>query len=209
MPGHGDSKDAFVNYTPANCASDLQDAYDYCMKHYDFDPARVAYLGWSMGGKVGPIFVDNNDEIDLVVYLNPAGDNGNNALITAKEAGLDWAKLEVPAAREGTVYNEFVAENSELKDAVMSFEYFKQVDESVSGDLTMKFAPKPDHKGLVIYGDRDCVINPTTYKWMVEESGLEYVCIPGMDHDLGLETDRPDFTNIVIDIAVSFINRFI
>ena len=87
--GCGESQDDFRNYTLNNSVSDLEDAYAYCMENYAFNPDEVGLVGWSMGGKVGPQFASNHDEISAMVLLNPAGDNGNTSLLTAAGAGLD------------------------------------------------------------------------------------------------------------------------
>ena len=206
QPGSGDSEDSFLNYTLENSVSDLQDAYDYCMEQYAFDPSRVGLVGWSMGGKVGAKFVSQNDNVSTLVLLNPAGDNGNTSLLTAAGAGLDWNALEA-GLKDGKVYNE-TASAFAGKDLYMSEDFFEQIDQSTTGDEVTAFMQRDGTHGLMIYGDQDSVINPDTYEWLIENSGISYVCIPGMDHDLGLESNRPDYTNIVIDSTVSYLYRF-
>lgn len=205
--GSGESKDDFLNYTLENSVSDLQDAYNYCMEEYSFDASRVGLVGWSMGGKVGPKFIAQNDNISTMVLLNPAGDNGNTSLLTAAGAGLDWKALEA-GLKDGKVFNE-TASGFAGRDLYMSAAFFEQVNASTTGDEVTAFMKKDGNHGLMIYGDVDSVINPETYTWLIENAGIEYVCVPGMDHDLGLESDRPDFTNIVIDTTVSYLNRFL
>ncbi len=207
QPGSGDSKDDFLNYTLNNSVSDLQDAYDYCMKNYSFDPTRVGLVGWSMGGKVGPKFVSQNDEIHTMVLLNPAGDNKNTALLTAAAAGLDYENLEA-GLTDGKVY---AAQASEFagRDLYLSEDFFKQIDNSTTGDEIISFMKKDNAHGLLIYGDKDSVINPKTYQWLIKHSGMDYLCVTGMDHDLGLESNRPDYTNTVIDTTVSYLYRFL
>lgn len=205
QPGSGESKDDFRNYTLENSVSDLQDAFDWCMEEYPFDAARVGLVGWSMGGKVGPKFAAQNEEISAMVLLNPAGDNGSNALLTAAGACLDWENLNAAAQAQGEVYNE-AASSVVGHDLYMSKDFFDQVNASTTGDEVTAFVQNGGH-GLLVYGDEDSVINPTTYTWLIENSGMEYVCVPGMDHDLGLESNRPDYTRIVLDTTVSYLYR--
>lgn len=207
QPGSGESEDDFRNYTLDNSVSDIQDAYDYCMKNYAFDPSRVGLVGWSMGGKVGPKFISQNDEINTMVLLNPAGDNGNTSLLTAAAAGLDWNSLE-DGLKDGDVYDKAASEFAG-RDIYLSDDFFEQVDQSKTGDEIKAFMNEDDTHGLLIYGDKDSVINPDTYQWMMKNTGMEYVCVTGMDHDLGLESDRPDYTNTVIDTTVSYLYRFL
>lgn len=204
--GCGDSKDDFRNYTMVNSVSDLQDAYDYCMANYSFDSTKVGLVGWSMGGKVGPLFVSKNSDISTMVLLNPAADNGNNSLLTAAEAGLDWEVLKAEVQAKGEVYNK-VASDSEGRDIIMSKAFFDQVDNSKTGDEITAFIQNGGH-GLMVYGDQDTIINPTTYQWVISRSGMEYYCVPGMDHVLGLR-DRPDITRIVLDATVSYLYRYL
>ena len=207
QPGSGESKDDFRNYTPDNCVSDLQDAYDHCMETYPFDAARVGLVGWSMGGKVGPQFAAQNSNIQTMVLLNPAADNGNSSLLTAAGAALDWKVLDAKAQKDGEVFNE-TASGFVGHDLYMSKAFFDQVNNSKTGDSLIAFTKAGGH-GLMVYGDKDSVINPVTYQWVIEKSGMEYLCVPGMDHDLGLESDRPDFTRIVLDAAVSYVYRYL
>lgn len=205
QPGSGESQDDFRNYTLENSVSDLQDAYDYCMKNFAFDAEKVGVVGWSMGGKVGPKFISQNSNISAMVLLNPAADNGNNSLLTASAAGLDWEVLEKTAFADGEVENETASEFAGRK-LVMSKAFFEQVDDSKTGDEIIRFL-KDGGSGWMIYGDKDSVINPTTYQWIDENTDMEVVCIPGMDHDLGLESGRPDFTRTVLDLTVSALYR--
>ena len=205
QPGSGESKDDFRNYTLENSVSDLQDAFDYCMDTYPFDESKVGLVGWSMGGKVGPKFISQNDCVSTLVLLNPAGDNGNNALLTAAAANLDWENLSAIAQENSEVLNEG-ASSFVGHDLYMSKAFFDQVNASVTGDEITAFI-EAGGNGLMIYGDKDNVINPTTYQWLVDNSGIEYVCIPGMDHDLGLESNRPDYTRIVLDMTTSYLYR--
>lgn len=207
QPGSGESKDDFRNYTPDNSVSDLQDAYDHCMQAYPFDSSRVGLIGWSMGGKVGPQFAAQNSNIKTMVLLNPAADNGNNSLLTAAGAALDWEALDAKAQADGEVFNEAASEFVG-HDLHMSKEFFDQVNNSKTGDELVAFIGAGGH-GLMVYGDKDSVINPTTYQWVIENSGMEYLCVPDMDHDLGLESDRPDYTRIVLDATVSYVYRYL
>jgi len=203
QPGSGESKDDFRNYTLNNSVSDIQDAFNYCMEKYPFDSERVGLVGWSMGGKVGPKFISQNSNISTMVLLNPAGDNGNTSLLTAAGAGLDWENLNKVAQAEGEVYNE-TASSFAGRKLVMSKEFFDQMNASVTGDEIISFINGGGH-GMMIYGDKDSVINPETYQWMTEFTGIESECIPEMDHDLGLESNRPDFTEKVLDMTVAFL----
>ncbi|WNX85151.1 alpha/beta fold hydrolase [Agathobaculum sp. NTUH-O15-33] len=207
QPGSGESGDDFRNYTLDNCVSDVQDAYDYCMETYDFDANRAAMIGWSMGGKVGPKFVSQNSNISTMVLLNPAADNGATSLLTAAGAALDWETLNAAAQANGEVFNE-TASGFVGRELTMSKAFFDQVNSSKTGDELTAFIQNGGH-GLMIYGDQDSVINPVTYQWVIEHSGMAYLCVPGMDHDLGLESDRPDYTRIVLDAAVSYTYRYL
>ena len=201
--GCGDSQDDFRNYTMSNSVSDLEDAYAYCMDQYSFDPEEIGLVGWSLGGKYGPQFASTHDEISAMVLLNPAGDNGNTSLLTAAGVGLDWEVLE-PQIENGELVTEFYGEEYHVSE-----DFFKQIDESTTGDLINAYVQDEDHHALMIYGDKDSIINPETYKWMIENSGIQYVCIPDMDHDLGLESGRPDYTNTVIDETVAYLASFL
>lgn len=207
QPGMGDSEDSYLNYTLANSISDLEDAYRYCFENYALDAEKVGLAGWSMGGKVGPKFAADHPEIKTMVLINPAGDNGNTSLLTAADCGLDWENLE-KELKDGVVFSKEATEFAG-EDVYLSEEFFKQVNESKTGDEVIAFVKGEGNHAIMIYGDSDSIINPDTYKWMIANTGIEYVCVPGMDHDLGLETERPDFTNIVVDVTVSYLVNYL
>ena len=199
--GSGESTDDFTNYTPENSVSDIQDAYDYCMANFPFDAEKVGLVGWSMGGKVGPAFASKNTNISTMVLLNPAGDNGATSLETAAGCGLDLPLLQ-SKMEDGKVLNE-VASGFVGKDIYMSQDFITQVEESKTGDEVKAFL-EAGNKGLLLYGDKDSIINPETYKWLMDNTTIDTYCIEGMDHDLGLESARPDFTQKVVAKTVEY-----
>ena len=209
QPGTGDSEDDFRNYTLENCGSDLRDAYRYCMDNYPFDSDRTGVLAWSMGAKVSAELALETAEIDPIVLLNPAGDNGNNAIYHGIDAGIDYPNLEKEAMANGEVVNTVAPELiGSDKTFVMSKEFFIQVNASKTGDMIYEMSKTGKHV-LMIYGDEDTVISKSTYEWLIENAGIDYVCIPSMAHDLGLDCERPELTNIVIDVAGAYLYRYL
>ncbi len=209
QPGTGDSEDDFRNYTLENCGSDLRDAYEYCMNKYPFDRERTGLLAWSMGAKVSAKLALENVQIDPIVLLNPAGDNGNNSIYDAVEAGIDYPNLEKEAMAAGEVLNAAAPEIVDTdRTFVMSKDFFTQVNASKTGDMIREMSEAGRHI-LLIYGDADTVISKSTYAWLVENAGINYVCIPGMEHDLGLDCERPELTNIVINVAGAYLYRYL
>jgi hypothetical protein len=84
----------------------------------------------------------------------------------------------------------------------MSKDFFEQVNNSTTGDELTAYAAS-GKSALMIYGDVDTVINPETYTWTIANTGIDYICIPGMDHFLGLADERPDIVNLVINLTIS------
>lgn len=207
MPGSGESKDDFRNYTLENCRSDLEDVYTCCMKAYKFDPGHVGFLCWSMGAKAGAGFLAQHSEIRNAIFLNPAGDNGGRSIMKAAEAGLDYQALKKSAEEHGEVLNK-AATQVFGHEFYMSEDFFRQVEASVTGDEIRSYMDS-GRKGLMIYGDCDSSIAPETYKWLRENTGVQHICIQGMGHDMGLESGRPDFTNTVIDLIAAYFHCYL
>lgn len=208
QPGCGESQDDLKNYTLENILSDLNDAYRYCLENWAFDPDRIGLVGHSMGGKTGSLFVSQHPEISTMVLLNPAGDNGSTSLLTAINAGLDYKALEAEAA-EGRkdilnrVLTDFIG-----VDVYMSSDFITQVNASKTGDEIKTFIENGNN-GLLIYGDSDNVINPDTYSWLIENTDILYACIPGMGHEMGLDTGNTRVANLIATITASYLNRFL
>lgn len=207
MPGNGDSSDDFRNYTLKKCRSDLEDVYKFSMKKYDFSPEHIGFLGWSMGAKIGSAFLMNHNEIRTSVFLNPAGDNGGRSIMNAAAAGLDYKSLRETAGEKGEVLNEAATEVFG-HEFYMSGDFFAEVDASLTGDEIRKYI-QSGRKGLMIYGDSDSSISPETYKWLRKNTGISSLCIEDMDHDMGLESERPDFTNTVIDVSAAYFKCYL
>lgn len=207
MPGSGDSKDDFRNYVLDKCRSDLKDAFEYCMKEFPFDKDRIGFLGWSMGAKIGTTFLLEYKEISPSVFLNPAGDNGGRSIMNAAAAGLDYSGMMATALKEGEAMNEAAAEVFG-HDFYVTKDFFDQVEASKTGDEIRQYIDE-GRKGLLIYGDSDSTISPQTYEWLRQNSGIPNICIQDMDHDMGLESGRPDYTNTVIDIVTAYFNCYL
>lgn len=207
MPGNGDSADDFRNYTLEKCRGDLEDGYRYCMEKYGFDPCRVGFLGWSMGAKIGSVFLLEHPEIKNAVLLNPAGDNGGRSIMNAVQAGLDYKGLREVALKKGEVLNEAATEVFG-HEFYMSKDFFDQVDASETGDEIRQYISS-GRRGLMIYGDSDSSISKETYKWLRENTGIQSLCVQDMDHDMGLESERPDFTITVTDTVAAFYNCYL
>lgn len=204
--GCGTSTETLESYTLENNVSDMEDVYNYCAENYAIDTENVAVLGHSMGGKLAPLYASGHDEISVMVLLNPAGDNGGNSLITAAAAGLDYETMDAEAAKstDGKVINQGLTDFFK-KDIYMSVDYFKQVDASTTGDEVKDFVAS-GKKGLLIYGDKDTIINPDTYSWLVKNTGIENICVKGMTHELGLDIDDDKMTADVVASTVDFIS---
>lgn len=207
MPGSGESKDDFRNYTLDKCVSDTEDAFQYCMEKYHFNPSKIGFLGWSMGAKVGAEFLEKHPEIVTCMLLNPAGDNGSTSVYNAAAAGLDYETLKKGADEKGEVLNEPVTEVFG-HEFYMSKEFFDQMEASLTGEKYRKYVEE-GRRILMIYGESDSSISAETYQWMVENTGVQYFSVTGMDHDMGLESERPDFTNMVIDLITAYFNCYI
>lgn len=203
--GCGASSESLESYTLENSISDMEDVFSYCDENYSINTEKVAVLGHSMGGKLAPLYASRHDEISAMVLLNPAGDNGGNSLFTAAAAGLDYSVLDDEASKstDGRVLNQGLTDYFG-EEIYMSVDYFDQVDASVTGDEVKNFVDA-GKDGLLIYGDKDAIINPETYSWLVENTGIENICIKGMAHELGLDVDDDEMTSKVVSSAVDFV----
>lgn len=120
---------------------------------------------------------------------------------------LDYSVLDEEPLKstDGRVLNQGLTDYFG-EDIYMSVDYFKQVDASVTGDEVKSFIDS-GKAGLLIYGDKDSVINPETYSWLVENTEIENICIKGMTHELGLEIDDDEMTAEIVTDTVNFIAK--
>lgn len=207
MPGSGDSKDDFRNYTLKNCIADAEDAFQYCMEKYNFDSTRVGFLGWSMGAKIGAEFLEKHTDVVTSILLNPAGDNGSTSIYNAAAAGLDYVHLKSEVGEKDEVLNKPASEAFGY-ELYMSKDFFDQMEASLTGDKYKKILEE-GRRVLMIYGENDSSISNETYKWLIENTGIQYFSVAGMDHDMGLESGQPRFTNAVIDAVIAYFNCYI
>jgi pimeloyl-ACP methyl ester carboxylesterase len=201
QPGHGDSNEDFRKYTIQNSLSDIRDSYDYCLTHFPFAESRVGVVGWSIGGKIGAEFVSENRNVSSLVLINPAASNGMSAL-----AGFipEWNEFKKTAEQTGKAYWRDFSVLID-KPVYLSKDFFEQWENTMTGDKIAELHKSGRH-GLMIYGDKDDIINPETYRWICENGHIDCCCIPDMDHELGTVNNRPDQTNTVLNLTTATLN---
>ena len=205
--GTGESEESFEAYTPDNCVADVRDAVDYCLANYPFDQTKVGLVGLSMGAKIGFRFIRDREDIPVTVLLNPAGGNGSTSLKGGETPALDYDNLEAVAMKEGKALDKAASELYE-KEMWLSKDFFTQMDETMTAD-EIKAYTESGKRALMVFGGADTVINQDTYELLAKEAGVQIAMIPHMNHDVGLEEERFDYTKNAVDLIAAYLNTYL
>lgn len=79
FPGCGESEEDFLAYTLDHMQEDVTSALDYTKKQIKVNEERVGLLGYSMGGRVASLYLDET-KIHTAVLWAPAASNGLDSL---------------------------------------------------------------------------------------------------------------------------------
>ena len=199
FPGTGDSAESFENYTMDNMLGDLDVVYRHMLENDSVDPGRVAILGWSMGGKVAALFVDNHPEIGTMLLWAPAAGNGTDDLDKALSSfGTD---LQATAMRDGKALM-----NSPFPDK--TFYISKEFFTSLDGCKPMESINNYKGNKMFIYGTADSAIPARIYQDLISKTDIGYLSVEGADHDFGADgTNNPVQAKTLFDTTISYLYK--
>lgn len=199
FPGCNESEEDFMAYTLENMQKDVESVLAYAKENMDINEERLGILGYSMGGRVASLYLDDAP-IKTAVLWAPAGANGVEAMKAmgseeeilttieeAKESGVGYVKLwgqKIPVAYE------FLKQSVEAKPLDVLAAY--------TGNL------------LVIRGGKDTTVDASVTDQVVAASVntklTSELHIPRATHSLGAGEfgNDPDVQAFVVTSTIHF-----
>lgn len=203
LPGNGESKEPFENYSLESSLQDVENCYRYMKDHYEIDEDLLFLLGYSMGGRIISLFRERHPEFKHLIFWA-----GCNRKYTAEDRFLeqDLGKLKEEGDRQGicTFYDIFTGEMNR-----MSPQFVHDLLEKDALNCLKDFPGK----ALILQGDRDQTIEVENGQWIYDSlfSAQErrLVMIHGADHGFGLWDGRTEDNEKLLKITNGFIEECI
>lgn len=199
--GCGESKEPYDLYCIDNSMDDITSCIEYMFEKYDIDENRMAMVGYSMGGRITSIYVNEVDSRFKTIGLWAAAISDMEELNTFVY-DKDGHSLREDANKNGygLYYNEFddtyIHLSKEFYDGMFNYD-------SV-GDMK-----KYEGNVIIVHGDCDITVYPkiahNCYNNLTTKGKKKLVIIPGANHGFGLWDDHPEQSKQLVNETSEFI----
>lgn len=197
FPGCGTSTESLEAYTNENMVADVESAYAYMLENYEcIDPERVAILGFSYGGRIAALFVEEHPEVKTMVMNSPVAANGGDM----------WAQVFVACGQDYDVLYEEAKANGKAKlmmgekEKYLSWDFFQQNETCKSCEALANY----EGNALMLCGTEDAFLPVWNFEEIIANTDIDYLYIAGADHDFGFTGDNVRLTRTNMDIVVSY-----
>ena len=201
--GCGESKEPYDLYCIDNSMDDITSCIAYMFENYDIDENRMAMVGYSMGGRITSIYVNEVDRRFKTIALWAAAVSDVDAL-SAFIYDKDGHSLREDADRNGySVYhNEF-----DDTDIHLSKEFYDGIFNYDSvGDMK-----KYDGDVIIVHGDSDITVDQKIaidcYNSLTTSGKKKLEIIPGANHGFGLWDNHPEQSERLVNVTSDFIEE--
>ena len=201
--GCGESKEPYDLYCIDNSMDDITSCIEYMFDRYDIDENRMAMVGYSMGGRITSIYVNEVDRRFKTIGLWAAAVSDMKDLETF-DYDRDGHSLREDAERNGYAlyFNEF--DNTYIHLSKQFYDGMFNYD-SV-GDMK-----KYDGNVIIVHGDADITVDPkiayNCFNNLTSDKKKKLEIIPGANHGFGLWDDHPEQSKRLVDVTSQFIEE--
>ena len=201
--GCGESEEPYDLYCIDNSMDDITSCIEYMFDRYDIDENRMAMVGYSMGGRITSIYVNEVDRRFKTIGLWAAAVSDMKDLETFVY-DRDGHSLREDAERNGYAlyFNEF--DNTYIHLSKQFYDGMFNYD-SV-GDMK-----KYDGNVIIVHGDADITVDPkiayNCFNNLTSDKKKKLEIIPGANHGFGLWDDHPEQSKRLVDVTSQFIEE--
>lgn len=202
--GSGDSSEAFRHNNLATMQADVLAAQRFAIDSGRVDPARVALVGFSMGGRVAALLAASEDsDYPAMVMWAPAVLDGPGDMVEMVGGPDAWADMKSQAAEQGyAAFTTFWGQEQEL-----GARWFSDMEQSRPLEALADYAGAL----LFIHGTADDVVDPAVSRQAVEAATTARVAtlelIDGADHGFGLFSDPDPYSETLVSATVGFLQE--
>ena len=199
--GCGESTEPYDLYCIDNSMDDITSCIEYMFDKYDIDENRMVMVGYSMGGRITSIYVNEVDKRFKTIGLWAAAISEMNDL-DAFIHDKDGNSLRDEADKNGYAlyFNEF--DNTYIHLS-------KQFYDNMFGYDSVGDMKKYDGNVIIVHGDADITVDPkiaiNCYNNLTTEKRKKLEIIPGANHGFGLWDDHLEQSERLVDVTSEFI----
>ncbi len=200
FPGCGDSTEAFIHNNITNMLHDIDASLEFSLAQPGIDSGRVGVLGYSMGGRLAMLAVDDEPAYRAVVLWAPVSLYGGKSMHDFFGGKAEYDEIRDEALKQGQV--QFTT--SWEQEQQLGRKFFDDLERSQPLDTISRFRGDL----LVLHGTADRAVHVNNGR-IASQAALatdsaELVLIDGAGHDFGFYTADPDTRALVLDRTVSF-----
>ena len=201
--GCGESEEPYDLYCIDNSMDDITSCIEYMFDRYDIDENRMAMVGYSMGGRITSIYVNEVDRRFKTIGLWAAAVSDMNDLSTfVYDSNGNSLKDEADRNGYASYFNEF--DNTYIHLSKQFYDGMFNYD-SV-GDMK-----KYDGNVIIVHGDADITVDPkiayNCFNNLTSDKKKKLEIIPGANHGFGLWDDHPEQSKRLVDVTSQFIEE--
>lgn len=199
--GCGESKEPYDLYCIDNSMDDITSCIEYMFDKYDIDENRMAMIGYSMGGRITSIYVNEVDKRFKTIGLWAAAISDMDELNTFVY-DRDGHSLREDAEKDGygLYYNEFddtyIHLSKKFYDGMFNYDCV--------GDMK-----RYDGNVIIVHGDADITVKSeialNCYGNLTTEGKKKLEIISGANHGFGLWDDHPEQSEQLVSTTCDFI----
>lgn len=203
FPGCGDSAESFANNNLSTMQADIVAARRYAQGRIAVDPARVALLGFSMGGRLALHRSAADGDYRAIALWAPSVAEGGQMMTRFFGGPEGLAAKRAQAQAEGfapftTIWGQ---------EQALGPQWF--ADLAASAPLAAAATFEGDL--LVLYGSEDKVVVPAESRSAATAAqrarSVRTVVVPGADHGLGLFNGDAESARMTVGQTVEFLAR--
>lgn len=199
FPGCDKSKEDFINYTLKNCLDDIDTCYTYMKENYEIDLSRIGMIGYSMGGRLTALYIENHPEIRCIGLWAAAsyeGFDGENEFL-----GEDVRIMKKQAEELGycDFYNAFDDTHIRLS---------KQLLEDMEYRNPLIGLNSYQGSAIIVHGTKDNTVvferAKESYRNLLSAGNKKLVAIENADHGFGAWDQHPELSRQLTDETIRY-----
>lgn len=202
--GSGDSSEGFRHNNLVSMQADVLAAQRFAIDTGHVDAARIALVGFSMGGRVAALLSAEQDAAyPAMVMWAPAVLNGPADMVDRVGGQEAWERMKTVAATQGYApFETFWGQQQEL-----GARWFSDMETSRPLDAIAAYPGAL----LLLHGAADDVVDPAVSQEAVKAAAsarsATLQMIEGADHGFGLFSDPDPYSAPLVAATVSFLEE--
>ena len=200
FPGCGDSTEAFTHNNITNMLHDVHAAFEFAIAQPGVDMGRIGILGYSMGGRLAMLTVDDEPAYRATVLWAPVALEGSEPMAEYFGGKEHYEQLRNEALKKGQVtFASPWGQEQQLGD-----KFFDDLERSEPLEALSRYRGNL----LVVHGSADSAISVNqgriASQVALSTASAELKIIRGADHGFGFFGGEPDVRAEVLGATVDF-----